>query len=358
METNKKKPVYSIQVMRGIAAVAVMLLHHNPFIAIPSGSFFAKVIPGASWGVDLFFMISGFIAAYTVNINASGHLAGMNYIARRFIRIIPLYYILTILSFGSDKTAWINSMKSLLFIPIGGAAGPAYGGAQIGQGWTLNYEIYFYLIVTASFLFGRLKWYFVFFAISGSVIFAYMLSAPHSSYLINGPSFSVAYLSLITHPIIFEFLFGVAVGLYYPRLSTQLKPLQLSLCIAGIVFFVYNAVTQRWVGHGLQGWGFPSAILLCAALKLEKCGFTLKNRHLLLLGTYSYSIYLLHENIKNILIKLSKHMDKTFHMPDLLILLLSIITTLLLSALTYKLIEVKLANWLKAKFNISPSMPV
>jgi len=358
MENNSNTSIYSIQAMRGIAAVAVMLLHYNPFIAIPAGCFLGKVIPGASWGVDLFFLISGFIAAYTVNINASGLVAGASYIVRRFIRIIPLYYILTILSFGSDKTAWLNSMKSLLFIPLGGGVGPAYGGAQIGQGWTLNYELYFYLIVATSFLFGRLKWHFVFFVISVSITLACMLSAQDSSYLIHGPSFSVAYLSLITHPIIFEFLFGAAVGLYYPRLSTQLNLTQLSLCIAGIVFFVYNAVMQRWVGHGLQGWGFPSAMLLCAALKLEKCGFTLKNRHLLLLGTYSYSIYLLHENIKNIFIKLSKHMDKTFHMPDLLILLLSIITTLLLSVLTYKLIEVKLANWLKAKFNISPSMQV
>ena len=349
MADKIKGTLNSIQILRGIAAVAVMLVHHQTFIPLSVDAPFGRIIPGGSWGVDLFFLISGFIAAYTVPVNGAGTWAGANYLLRRLIRIIPLYYILTILSFGSDATAWLNSVKSMLFIPIGGEYGPAYGGAQVGQGWTLNYEMYFYLVVAASFILGKYKWLFTFALISSIIGLPLMLNPLPNNYLIYGFSFSSSYFSMITHPIIFEFLAGSLLGMYYPRMSAISRRSETCLYLCFIGFFLYNVYAPHWVGHGLQGWGFPCLLLLVAMLKLERSGFRFHNRALLHLGACSYAIYLLHENIKNIFIKIAKHATHLFVMPDMLILILSLATTFAVAHYTHKIIEVRLSDWLKTR---------
>ncbi|MFK3910885.1 acyltransferase family protein [Enterobacter cancerogenus] len=349
MAEKNNDTLNSIQILRGIAAVAVMLVHHQAFIPLPANAPFGKIIPGGSWGVDLFFLISGFIAAYTVSPSSIGTRAGANYLLRRLIRILPLYYILTMLSFGSDATAWLHSLKSMLFIPIGGDYGPTYGGAQIGQGWTLNYEMYFYLVVAVSFVFGNYKWLFSITLISSVIGLPLMLNSLPENYLIYGFSFPSTYFSLITHPIVFEFLAGSLLGMYYPRMRviTSQSETCLYFCFVGI--FLYNVYAPHWVGHGLQGWGFPCLLLLLAMLKLEKSGFRFNNRALLHLGACSYSIYLLHENIKNIFIKIAKHAAHLFVMPDILILVLSLATTFIVAHYTHKIIEVRLSDWLKTR---------
>lgn len=349
MADKIKGTLNSIQILRGIAAVAVMLVHHQTFIPLSVDAPFGKIIPGASWGVDLFFLISGFIAAYTVSPIEIGTRAGANYLLRRLIRIIPLYYILTILSFGSDATAWLNSLKSMMFIPIGGEPGPAYGGAQLGQGWTLNYEMYFYLVVAVSFIFGKYKWFFSLTLLSSFVVLPFMLNTLPNNYLIHGFSFSSTYFSMITHPIIFEFFAGALLGMCYPLMGTITSRRETCLYICFIGFFLYNVYTPHWVGHGLQGWGFPCVLLLVAMLRLERSGFHFHNRVLLHLGACSYPIYLLHENVKNIFIKIAKHATHVFVMPDILLLALSVATTFIFAHYTHKIIEVRLSDWLKAK---------
>jgi peptidoglycan/LPS O-acetylase OafA/YrhL len=350
IENRNNRPIYSIQILRGIAAFAVVLVHHQSFIQLSADNPFGKVIPGCSWGVDLFFMISGFIAAYTVPVNGTGVHSGANYLLQRFIRILPLYYIITILSFGSDATAWINSLKSMLFIPIGGDVGPRYGGSQIGQGWTLNYEMYFYVVVATSFVFGRFKWvYSLSFILSIIVLPLIIQGSIPENYSIYGFSLSPTYFSMITHPVILEFLAGALLGLYYPRIKNSITYLDIALCLCGIGSFIYNIYNQRWVGHSIQGWGWSCFLLLVSVVKLEKCGFYIKNKILLHIGSCSYSIYILHENIKNIVIKLSKHFADLITLSGTTKLLLSLGTTLIIAHYTNKLIEIKLSHWLKIK---------
>jgi peptidoglycan/LPS O-acetylase OafA/YrhL len=351
MLAKAKNKIYSIQILRGIAACAVVMVHHQQYIQLSLDNPFKLVIPGASWGVDLFFLISGFIAAHSVLISDGGLSEGIYYFLNRLIRIIPLYYLITILSFGSDSVAWVKSLKSMLFIPIGGGDGPIYGGAQIGQGWTLNYEMYFYLVVAFSFLFGRLKWAFTMIVIAGLISLATMLTPLPDGYLIYGFRFSSTYISLVTHPIILEFLAGLLLGLHYSRMKETLSTTDVVLCFGGIGVFIYNAIVQRWTGHGLQGWGASCFLLLASVVKLEKGGLYIKNKFLIHLGACSYSIYLLHENIKNIFIKISKHLAASGvgAISNIMFIILSFGTTLILAHYTNKWVEVKLSGWLKTQ---------
>lgn len=352
----KNPTIYSLQALRGIAAIAVMLLHHQGFTGLSPDSVAGKLVAGGSWGVDLFFIISGFIAAYTIPKKSSGLAAGVDYFVNRLFRIVPLYYIMTLSSFGADKDAWIASVKSLLFIPIGGmddgsnSLGPIYGGATIGQGWTLNYEMYFYMIAALSFIFGARKWIATITLITLVILIPLFLFGVPEQYLRYGFTMDSAYLSMITHPIIFEFVAGAALGLLYPLLSDRLNIFSLILSIFGMVIFIYNALTHTWQGHGVLGYGFTSFLLVLSVIQLERAGYVFKSRFLLYLGGVSYSVYLLHMNIKNIFIKLFKHSGVDMGDYGLLLLCLSVLTTMIVAHYTHEYIEKNFTKYLKNKW--------
>ncbi|EMN5850635.1 acyltransferase [Enterobacter hormaechei] len=352
----KNPTIYSLQALRGIAAIAVMLLHHQGFTGLSSDSLAGKLVAGGSWGVDLFFIISGFIAAYTIPRESSGLSAGVDYFVNRLVRIVPLYYLMTFSSFGADQEAWIASIKSLMFIPIGGvddggnSLGPIYGGATIGQGWTLNYEMYFYMIAALSFVFGARKWFATITFIIMVVLIPLVLFGIPDQYLRYGFSMDSAYLSMVTHPIIFEFIAGAALGLLYPLLSDRLNIFSLILSILGVAIFICNAITHYWPGHGVLGYGFTSFLLVLSVIQLERAGYVIKSRILLYLGGVSYSVYLLHMNIKNIFIKVFKHSGVDMSEYGLLLLFFSILTTMIIAHYTHKYIEVNFTKYLKNKW--------
>jgi peptidoglycan/LPS O-acetylase OafA/YrhL len=112
-----------------------------------------------AFGVDIFFIISGFIIAYMVSENTE------NFLVKRIIRIAPLYVLATIAMtmtvaffpnlIRSTTISLSGFIKSILFIP-----GPENRGQPIlGQGWTLNYEIFFYLVMFLCILMVKNKKY-------------------------------------------------------------------------------------------------------------------------------------------------------------------------------------------------------
>jgi exopolysaccharide production protein ExoZ len=152
--TTRDTGLPGIQILRGLAALLV-LIHHvleesQPLFGghIPS----PLVLLGAS-GVDIFFVISGFIMYYTNRHRFGRKDAPVDFLGRRIIRIVPLYWLCTIavvlLQIGGlyahKKITGTTLGLSLLFLP----------NANIvhGVGWTLNYEMYFYAIL-AIWLFG------------------------------------------------------------------------------------------------------------------------------------------------------------------------------------------------------------
>lgn len=108
-------------------------------------------------GVDLFFVISGFIMVLTT---FGKDVTPANFMRRRLERIVPLYWLFT-LSVAGLVAIWPNLMpsvrptsetliKSLLFIPHLSAGMPGEGWPIVVVGWTLNYEMFFYLLFALS----------------------------------------------------------------------------------------------------------------------------------------------------------------------------------------------------------------
>jgi len=109
--------------------------------------------------VDVFFVVSGFTIAYVGNIPAR------DFILRRLIRIIPLYWVASIGTYlvakmepsmvQSNSADISDLLYSLFFIPHVNKVGDI--APILALGWTLNYEMYFYFLFAIALTFS-IKW--------------------------------------------------------------------------------------------------------------------------------------------------------------------------------------------------------
>ena len=141
--------LYSVQYLRGLAAFLVLIAHAG---AHPLAEPLAVQLRLGEFGVYLFFVISGFIM---VAISGTGAFAPLDFLRRRAIRIVPLYWIFTTLTaalalflpslFKSTEFTWPHYLLSMLFLPH---EAPGRGGTSplLSLGWTLNYEVLFYVV--------------------------------------------------------------------------------------------------------------------------------------------------------------------------------------------------------------------
>jgi peptidoglycan/LPS O-acetylase OafA/YrhL len=287
--------IANIQVLRAFAS-AVVVFHHLQAMVNTAAHTQLDTRFGLS-GVDVFFVISGFIMFQTTR---SFRRTTVEFWSDRIIRIVPLYWLATfvLLAFyfvgrhpnGLSLVDGGDIATSLLFIPDVRADGITE--PVLSLGWTLNYEMFFYLIFGLTFFMrSQLN---SFLAITGS--FMMLIAAG----LFFAPLPHV--LGSYTNPITLEFSAGCLLSLLYNRwtftsrrLATSLGYVLIFTGVATIVFssFYIEAVyADRFLRFFLIG---SSAVLVVAgALVLERAGHTWNSRLLLLLGSASYAGYLFH----------------------------------------------------------------
>ena len=146
------KTLHSVQYLRACAALLVVFAHA---FSHQIGTDNLLVVMAGRLGVILFFVISGFIMVY---ISGSGPFPALDFLKRRAIRIVPLYWLFTGLAallaalapslFQTTVFTWPHFLQSLFFIVH---EAPERGGASplLSLGWTLNYEAYFYVAFAA-----------------------------------------------------------------------------------------------------------------------------------------------------------------------------------------------------------------
>jgi len=317
--------LYSVQYLRAVA-VWLVVFHH--FVQILIG--FHQVSNGVeqfaakygSLGVDLFFVISGFIITVSViNKNESWWV----FVKRRFFRIVPTYWFYTLLLlglvvllegfYGYQDVSWLFVVKSLLFVPENS---PVFNGyfPLLTVGWTLNYEMYFYGIFAVSLGFARFFRYSILFLSLLIIILTTLLQhfCPESFYASN---------------LVYEFVLGSWVGLAYLRGWLNFSNIVVSITLIGLgVVYIYF----RAAGHHYLLTGIPMAIILIGSISLERfC----KDGILSKLGDISYSTYLSHAIILFIFKDYLLTMVST---PYALLLPLGFLV-FIVSWLTYEIIE-------------------
>jgi exopolysaccharide production protein ExoZ len=223
--------LHGIQFLRALAATAVMIFHvsfdigHN---VSPPGSL-PDFGEGAA-GVDLFFVISGFVMVYSSEGLFGRPRASLTFLLRRLARIVPLYWVLTSImlayvfarGFGPSDASPTLALASYFFIPYwrpSGEIDPLYG-----IGWTLNYEMFFYVVFAVA-LVARRE---IAVAIVGAVLGAFVLASSLNAHF---PS-QIAYLA---NPRILEFVFGMGIAMLYCAGVRTSPAVSLTLVVAAIV---------------------------------------------------------------------------------------------------------------------------
>ncbi len=152
MHATSRQTIVSIQILRAVAALSVVYTHCADKVVC------SEFPTTGRFGVDIFFIISGFVIAYVVSRGEDG--AG-KFLIKRVIRIEPMYVLLTMVMtltavifpgvMDNNEVSVSGFIKSILFIP-----GPENNGLPVlDQGWTLNYEMLFYLIMSLCVLFVK-----------------------------------------------------------------------------------------------------------------------------------------------------------------------------------------------------------
>ncbi|PMQ06020.1 O-acetyltransferase WecH [Dyella sp. AD56] len=308
MEQSKVDKIEFIQALRGIASLLVVFWHGSRFFA-PYGEGWSGVLlrPAAPFGVDLFFLISGFIMLVTTRRSdgSKGYVA--TFFIKRFARIWPVYVIATailllLISYRREPfLSWHgfrHLVEYLFFLPLHGPNGgdPGVVIPALSVGWTLNYEMYFYAVLAASLLFGRARWlaFFLWMALTLLVIPGVFSATPLSvdpsvNYQFHG------YLRLATNPIILLFAAGVIIGIIYDTRLTIANPFYGRLSIFAVVCMViFQYCSGFRADHGLFNWGLTLVpLMLVLALALKTIDWEV-SRPLLYLGDISFSLYLFH----------------------------------------------------------------
>lgn len=281
--------IVSIQILRALAATSVVVVHGHGWLLKSVGA--TNPLPELSSlgeaAVELFFVISGFIMVYTSEPMFGRPDGPKTFALHRLIRIVPLYwlvtalYVMASLAFPSfDKHHGLDLIAaSFLFIPVENSLGAVM--PIVGQGWTLNYEMLFYAVFAlAVFAPRRLAVALASVVLITGVMYGSRL-APSST--------AVAFW---TGPIVYQFVYGLVIGLLYREGLRLWKPLCLALIAASVFLTWQNAAVDA--AHRAVANGIPATLMVAGA---TLGNFSLKGslwRQLARVGDASYALYLLH----------------------------------------------------------------
>ena len=144
--------IYNVHLLRVVAALAVVYCH------IASEAGLNLPLTFGPFGVDIFFVVSGFIIAYI------GTKTPDSFLLRRFIQIVPFYWSASLFAFlrrvvfpPTAATDQGRSAASAMFVVLHPARDRPSSGMSptLVLGWTLNYEMYFYALLALLLLCSR-----------------------------------------------------------------------------------------------------------------------------------------------------------------------------------------------------------
>lgn len=275
--------VFSIQYLRGLAAILVLLEHVGLKSAQYSNDLFSGWNIGGA-GVDLFFLISGFIMCHTTADKHQSKGASVQFIWRRVTRILPLYWLITCFALVVYLVmpGQINSNGGGTDLVASYLLLPTEQVYLVSNGWTLSYEFLFYAVFMLGLLFSR--------GVGTVLVIALLLMMV--GYGLVKPQEGV-WGDFLTKVLLLEFVFGMLIYHYYQRI----KQLPLALCavLIGLGVGALLAVNQgiRTDNHVINE-GLPMVLILIGALGLEPLLRKRPNELLKVLGDSSYAMYLVH----------------------------------------------------------------
>jgi len=362
LETSARK-LDGLEALRGVAALVVLLHHGFGFVELPQNFsvrlFWGFFIEG-NLGVNIFFVLSGFVIAYSNQKDGRSFREVLIYVLRRLTRIFPIYWLacLTMLpvywKFAPAALGEISVSRmvhDLLLFPYGTIP-------MLRVAWTLVFEMMFYILFVPMLVNRK----------AGSIMWL-VISAGIVMLAVAGVEFANPWAAVISSPFVLQFVAGMVVchwTLRYPLSGRAAR----GLLWTGSILLFLAAVVERITDTDWVPWNLHYAA--CAALivlgivnlpprKSAVPGRTL--RILQMLGRYSYSIYLFHIPVQQILMKLT--LGVTGQTPGLfvvwLVTLLLIAGSLAAGILMGRFFEIPMLEWCKkfiARLKLPKPLPV
>ncbi|WP_321381236.1 acyltransferase [Rhizobium sp.] len=295
----QSKNLPSLQVLRFVAAFSVVLFHLGSGMAVEFSSS-TNVFDFGTLGVDIFFVLSGFIISYTANPQR-----GIGYFAiRRFARVVPLYWLLTlaVIAIATIKPSLLNSttvtmeavIKSMLFIPYEKSSGAVQ--PLLFLGWTLCYEMFFYVIYAFCLLWKN----------KADMLCVGAFLAILAAHFIS-PQGSVLW-RFYTNPIVFEFALGILLCkafIHWEAFRRCSKLASIGLIVLALIIYPpLNAYMGQFnvTAPGLFAVMVVAGFLFWKAPQPGVQNIVLSS--LVLFGNASYGLYLMHPYLIQASIKL------------------------------------------------------
>ena len=284
-----RQKIITIQYLRGLAAILVLASHALIYPLVGEHMAFSRL----GWmGVILFFVISGFIM---VVVTGEGRFPAADFLRRRFIRIVPMYWgatliaaLLALLAPQLFKTTVYDTgqlLLSLFFVPfynpVSGSIHPLYK-----LGWTLNYEVFFYVCFALLAFLGaqaRVVW----------LTLAFTTLAVIGALFRPEPAIAQFYTSFI--PLAFCAGAGLGLATLRGRIAALRRQTVYTIALLGLMGLVEGFAYDRGVAEDFVA--FIGLAAFASALVLLAVHFASVLPHMApleMIGDASYSIYLAH----------------------------------------------------------------
>lgn len=295
-----------IQYLRGMAALFVVFFHLRSLLdpLIPNVKLGDLLFGQGGAGVDIFFIISGYII--TLSTQSTHNASAKSFIIKRFFRIYPPFIICLILFLivlyflGAIFTPGQILSSALLLHKDYTQGAPFFGYNILYPAWTLAYEVYFYAIFCVSLLISHRHRVLIstLIILCSTVAIQFYFSGNFSLKASDTGGYGNGAYNFMASPMLIEFIAGM--WLYKIRnampKSSQWR-LFYFLCGAFALFGIFSGVNA---GHGIDGYGIWAIILVSCCVFMEKCSPFVNIKSLFFLGEISYSIYLSHVIVINI----------------------------------------------------------
>ena len=290
-----------VQALRGVAALLVVVFHAAAVWREQAGAPRALIGPWDQGyaGVDLFFVISGFIMVWVAAQRPRGARTAARFAFSRATRIYPLWWV-----FCGLMAAYFMASYGQPAAPRAGAVrGPwaAFAGSMLlspqGElpvlqvGWTLVFELAFYAVFALLLLLVPPRWRPAALAAWGAVLLIRLAAGGPA------PAMPGSWAGVLLHPLCLEFLLGAAVGyaVAYWRDEGWAKFIALAggLSFSAMLLAGLDVADPDFAAARVLAFGVPGALLLAGLVKAEEGGLAVPAA-LVRLGDQSYALYLSH----------------------------------------------------------------
>lgn len=336
---NKTNRIHSLDYLRGLAAFSIMIYHFLLFGNASNLITYHFDISGflertAFYGVSVFYILSG-LTLYLVyqNKDFSQFNEWKNFFKKRLLRILPLFFVVTTISFILSKDYSLEQIKIYLLNITGLFSVFAYDQYLATGGWSIGNELFFYLIFPFTLYFITHKKT-LFWGLATTALISYLIFA----YIIFEPSYQGNWWKVYINPLnqVFLFLAGIIMG-YLVTIRTQPAKVILYFLLSLSLFIFYPLEGNFFKiisSHERIIFTLISIFIVYAFFSMQFSMPKLIDKPLYFLGEISYGIYLIHPLVFRGVVALFRSQLSFFTIS-----VISMLITLIISYLSYISIE-------------------